>query len=243
MFKNLLFSAVGAGVAVALCVTVIQAFTTEPLILGAEVFEKVDAHAPAMAEHASEAAAPISTAAAASPAHAHEEGAWEPANGVERTLYTMLANLLVGVAASLMLLGLMLMKGEAIDARRGALWGVFGFIAASLLPSLGLPPELPGSAAAEISSRQFWWLSTAAASGAALGLLVFAKSWLPRIAGLVLLIGPHVIGAPAPPTLSASYPAGMAGEFVVASLVLSLVLWSLSGLVGGWLHERLARAG
>src|SRR5882724_714463 len=99
MFKNLLFSAVGAGVAVALCVTVIQAFTTEPLILGAEVFEKADVQAPAMTEHASEAAAPISTAAAASPAHVHEEGAWEPADGLERTLYTMLANLLVGIAA------------------------------------------------------------------------------------------------------------------------------------------------
>jgi len=252
MFRNLLFSAIGAGVAVAVCVSLVQAVTTEPLILGAEVFEKAEAHpvvplAAGHAETAEPAAAASSSGRAeltpAPVARVHEEDGWEPADGIERTLYTMLANLLVGVATTLMLLGVMVVKGEPIDARRGALWGIFGFIAASLLPSLGLPPELPGSAAADIAMRQLWWLSTAAAAATGLGLLAFGRSWLPRVAAIALILAPHLIGAPEPPSLEAAYPAGMAGEFVVASLVLSLLLWSLSGLVGGWLHARLARAG
>jgi cobalt transporter subunit CbtA len=154
----------------------------------------------------------------------------------------LLANLLVGVAVSLVLLGLMAVKGGTIDARTGVLWGVAGFVAASLLPSLGLPPELPGSAAAEITSRQIWWLGTAAASGAGIALMVFGGSWVLRIGGVLLLVLPHVIGAPPPPTHEAPYPAALAGEFVIASLVVSFLMWSLAGLVGGWLHRRLAPA-
>src|SRR3954468_22474033 len=141
MFRNLLFSAIGAGVAVAVCVSLVQAVTTEPLILGAEVFEKAEAHpvVPLAAGHAETtepaAAASSSGRAELTPApvaHVHKEDAWQPADGIERTLYTMLANLLVGVATALVRLGVRAMKGEPIDARRGALWGIFGFIAASL---------------------------------------------------------------------------------------------------------------
>ena len=35
----------------------------------------------------------------------------------------------------------------------------------------------------------------------------------------------------------------VAGEFVIASLVVSAVLWILSGLASGWLHQRLSRSG
>src|SRR5678815_3321428 len=100
MFRNLLFSAIGAGVAVAVCVTLIQSFTTDPLILGAEVFEKAKAHpvAPLAAGHA-ETAEPAAAASSSGPAelspapaaHVHEEDAWQPADGIERTLYTMLS--------------------------------------------------------------------------------------------------------------------------------------------------------
>ena len=236
MFKNLLLSAAGAGLAACLAIAALQIFTTEPLILHAEVFEK-----------AGEAAAATTVAAAPAAAHrdaAHSDDAqeWEPADGVERTLYTVAADLLVGIAVSLMLLAAMIAKGDPIDARRGLMWGAAGFVAASLLPSLGLPPELPGTPAADIFSRQIWWLGTAAASAIGLFCLAFGRHWLWRVAGLALLAMPHVIGAPAPPSHEAAYPAGLAGEFVVASIVVSAVLWSLSGLASGWLYSRLSRA-
>lgn len=247
MFKTIILSAFGAGLAVGVALSVVQAVTTEPLILHAETFENAEP-APAAAAaphehstteaHAHEAAAP----AAAAPAHEHDVDAWSPADGFERTAYTLIANLLMGVGVSAVLLGLMSIRGGRIDASTGVLWGVAGFFAASLLPSLGLSPELPGTAAAEITSRQIWWLSTAAASGIGLALIILSGSWLLRLAGLVIAVLPHVIGAPVPPTLEAPYPAGLGGEFVAASLVVSALLWSLSGLFSGWLHQRLSRS-
>ncbi|WEK48936.1 MAG: CbtA family protein [Candidatus Kaistia colombiensis] len=251
MFKTIILSAFGAGLAVGVALSVVQAVTTEPLILHAETFENAEP-APAVAsaphEHSSTeahaheaAAAPVATEAAA-PAHEHDEDAWSPADGFERSAYTLIANLLMGVAVSAVLLGLMTIRGGKIDARTGVLWGVAGFFAASLLPSLGLSPELPGTAAAEITSRQIWWLSTAAASAIGLALIVFSGSWLLKVAGLVIAVLPHVIGAPVPPTLEASYPAALGAEFVAASLVVSALLWALSGLFSGWLYQRLSRS-
>lgn len=247
MFKTIILSAFGAGLAVGVALSVVQAVTTEPLILHAETFENAEpAPAAATHEHASGEAhshdAAPAAAEAAAPAHEHDEDAWSPADGFERSAYTLLANLLMGVGVSAVLLGLMSIRGGKIDAGTGVLWGVAGFFAASLLPSLGLSPELPGTAAAEITSRQVWWLSTAAASAIGLALIVFGRSWLLKLAGLVIGVLPHVIGAPVPPTLEASYPAGLGGEFVAASLVVSALLWALSGLCSGWLYQRLSRS-
>jgi predicted cobalt transporter CbtA len=61
------------------------------------------------------------------------------------------------------------------------------------------------------------------------------------IAGLVVIVIPHIIGAPVPPSHDVTYPGALAGEFVVASMVVSAVLWGLSGAAVGWLYERLSR--
>ena len=233
MFRNIVVSAFGAALAVCVAVTALQFFTTEPLILQAEAFEV--------------GAAPFSDAAEIhthddSAEHDHDEDAWGPADGIERATYTGLANLVLGFAVSLMLLGMMMLRSEVIDARRGLLWGVAGFAAVSLLPALGLPPELPGTPAAEIVERQTWWLGTALASGGGIALLVFGRNWGLMAAGVVLLIVPHVIGAPAPPSHDVTYPGALAGEFVVASLIVSALLWSLAGLSAGWLYQRLSRS-
>ncbi|MCX5493754.1 CbtA family protein [Kaistia dalseonensis] len=245
MLKTIIVSAFGAGLLVGAILTGVQLVTTEPLILHGETFEKAAEAAPAVAasvphDHGADS---VSHGPAAAPeAHHHDEGAWEPTDGFERSAYTLLANLLMGVAVSAILLGVMTLKGGRIDARTGVLWGLGGFFAASLLPSLGLSPELPGTAAAEITSRQIWWLSTAAASAVGLALIVFGSAWFWKAAGVVIAIVPHVIGAPQPPTLEAAYPAALGAEFVAASLVVSALLWSLSGVFSGWLYQRLSRS-
>ncbi len=253
MLKSIVLSAFGAGLLVGVVLTGVQWATTEPLILRGETYEQAaeaPSEAPAIAAAAPATALPAhdhgdhasgDSAAATAEGHHHDAGAWQPADGFERSAYTLLANLLMGVAVSAMLLGVMTLKGDAIDARRGVLWGVGGFFAVSLMPALGLAPELPGTAAAEITSRQLWWLGTAAASAVALALVVFAGSYLMKLIGIMIAIVPHVIGAPPPPTLEAAYPAALGAEFVVASLVASAILWSLAGLVSGWMHQRLAR--
>jgi cobalt transporter subunit CbtA len=230
MFRNIVFSAFGAGLAACLIVSLVQAFTTQPLILHAEVYEAAAAHGQGVV-------------VAADPAAAAEPVEWAPAEGFKRLAYTVLANLLMGVSVALVLVGAMALKGGAVDARTGFLWGVGGFLAVSLLPGLGLPPELPGTAAADLGARQTWWLATAGASAAGLAALAFGGHWAWKLAGVAIIVAPHVVGAPKAPTLEAAYPAMLAGEFVVASLVASAVLWASAGVFGGWLHQRLSRAG
>ncbi|HMN88038.1 MAG TPA: CbtA family protein [Bauldia sp.] len=252
MFKTIVFSAAGAGVLACVALTALQSQTTEPLILHAEVFEDAGGghdHGPAAPPAAtSDATAPAADAPAdapghaATPAEAEESEEWGPADGFERTAFTALANLVIGVAVALVLLGGMLLRGDPIDGRRGVLWGLAGFAAASLLPALGLPPELPGTPAADVVDRQLWWIGTAAASAAGIALLVFGPSWMTAVLGLILLVAPHVGGAPPPPSHEAAYPAGLAGEFVAASLVVSAVLWSLAGWSAGWLYRRMEGA-
>ena len=232
MLRNLIISAAGAGFAVCLAVAGVQTFTTEPLILHAEVFENAE---PAPVTHVHE-----DEVAGQPAAHVHDEGAWEPADGIERTFYTLLADFVIAVAVSLMLLAAMVLKGDPIDARRGLVWGACGFVALSLLPGLGLPPELPGTPSADLLSRQAWWLGTALVSAGGLFALFFTRQWWVRVVALGAIIAPHLIGAPAPLSFEAAYPAGLAGEFVVGSLVVSAVLWSLSGLAAGWLYGRVS---
>ena len=232
MFKTILLSALGAGLAACLAITVLQSFTTEPLILHAEAFEGGGHdHGAAAVPHDHDAAS------------ADEPEEWGPADGAERTLFTALANLVIGVGASLILLALMVLSGRRIDARTGLLWGAGAFVAASLLPSFGLPPELPGTPAADVVDRQIWWLGTAAASRLGLGLIAFAGSWVMAAIGLAVIVAPHLIGAPVPPSHDVAYPGALAGQFVIASLVVSAVLWSFSGAAAGWLYERLSRPG
>jgi len=233
MFRTIVFSAIGAALVVCAVVSALQFFTTEPLILHAEQFEGAGEAGPG---HHHDAAAP-----------AHDHGGatgaaeWEPSDGFERTAWTVLANLLVGAAVSLILLALMVLKGDRIDARHGLLWGAAGFVSASLMPALGLPPELPGTPAGDLVDRQLWWVATAVASAAGIALIAFGAHWALKLAGLALMVAPHVIGAPVPPGHEVAYPGSLAGEFVIASLVVSAVLWTLAGVCVGWLHERLSR--
>ena len=233
MIRGILFSAVGAGLAVCLAVTILQAFTTEPLILYAEHFESAGE---AARDHA---AADGETVAA--DGHHHESGAWQPADGFERTAFTALANLVIGIAVSAILLGLMLVKGEPTDGRRGLLWGAAGFVAAAMLPALGLPPELPGTPAADLVDRQVWWLATVIASAGGIALIMLGRHWTARAAGVAILVLPHAVGAPPPPGHEVAYPGALAGQFVIASLIVSAVLWTVAGATAGWLHQRLTR--
>jgi cobalt transporter subunit CbtA len=238
MFRTILYSAFGAGLALCAALTILQFLTTEPLILHSEIFE--NAGAAAAPDHSASVSTDHGEAASADHVHSQEE--WAPADGFERTFFTALANFVMSVAATLMLLGCMAVRGEPIDARRGLLWGVAAFFALSLLPALGLPPELPGTPAADIYARQAWWLATAAGSAGGLACLVFGRGGLVRAVGLGLIVLPHFVGAPIPPAHEVAYPGALAGEFVVASLAVSALLWIGAGVAGGWLHNRLTAA-
>lgn len=232
MIKRIAQTAGFAGLIAALVLTVVQLLWVSPLILKAETYEKAEPAATLVEEHSHEHAAG---------GHHHDEEAWEPEDGWQRILSTTGGNLVVAVGFALMLAGLFTLR-EPSRVSEGLLWGLAGFAVFTLAPSLGLPPEVPGTAAADLALRQAWWIATAASTAAGLALLVFSRNWVLRGVGLVLLVVPHVIGAPQPEVHSSLAPESVAHEFIIASLVTNAVFWAALGLLAAWLFRRFAPA-
>lgn len=227
MIKRIARTAGFAGLLAALLLTLLQSFWVAPLILQAETYENsapvAEAH-----EHAGGAAAE---------GHHHDAEAWSPEDGWQRVLSTTGGNLVVAVGFALILAALYTLRAPGRTAS-GALWGLAGFAVFCLAPTLGLPPELPGTAAADLAQRQLWWVGTAAATAAGLGLIVFAQSWLLKAVGLALLVIPHVIGAPQPEVHESLAPAALEAQFKVASLLTNAAFWLALGLLSAWLYRR-----
>jgi len=229
MFRHLLLTAIVAGLLAGLGISVVQEFTTTPIILHAEEYENKEALA------SSHHSAPENPAAS----DHHDGSDWAPGDGVERTFFTSMANVLLGVGFALLLVACFALNGKEVDGRKGVLWGLGGFAVFSLGPSLGLPPEVPGSMAAELGARQGWWLFAAAATALGLGLMVFGRNALWVIIGAVILAGPHLYGAPRPDKFGGQAPPELAAQFVAASLVTAAVFWSLLGWLSGTIYRRL----
>ncbi len=227
MFRRVFLTGIVAGLLTGLAFTLVQAFTTVPLILQAEVYEaggaasSDHAHAPGVA------------------AHEHDATAWSPAEGLERSFYTGLANIITAVGFGLVLSACLALHGKPVDPRRGVVWGLAGYAVFSLAPALGLPPEVPGSIAAELAARQAWWFF--AVGGAALGLwlMIFGRaSWMWGL-GIVALALPHAIGAPHPDGYGDAVPPELAAQFVAASIATMAVFWALLGWFAGAAFRRL----
>ncbi|WP_457792344.1 CbtA family protein [Pseudomonas syringae] len=227
MFKRIAQTAGFTGLLAALLLTLLQSFWVVPLIQQAETYEK------APAEHVHEHA----DGAVAEHSHAHDEAAWEPEDSWQRVLSTTGGNLVVAVGFALMLAGLYTLRAPGRTAQ-GAWWGLAGFAVFVLAPTLGLPPELPGTAAAELSQRQLWWIGTAASTAAGLALLVFGQNWLLKVLGAAILVVPHVIGAPQPLIHESLAPEALESQFRVASLLTNALFWVALGLISAWLFRR-----
>jgi cobalt transporter subunit CbtA len=232
-----------AGLAAGLAVSVVQHFTTTPIILHAEAFEtKPQA---ALGGHGQlDLAARGLTGGRLYLAHAPsdhapaEAEAWAPADGLERTLFTALTNVLTAIGFALVLTAAIFMRGRPVDGRQGVLWGIAGFAAVSLAPSLGLPPEVPGSMAAELTARQGWWVLCAALTAGGLGLMFLGvQRWMPW-AGAAMLLLPHVLGAPQAEAMGGAVPPELAAHFVAASLVTAAAFWAFLGFATGTLARR-----
>jgi cobalt transporter subunit CbtA len=234
MFKRIAQTAGFSGLLAAVVLTLLQSLWVTPLIIEAESYENAPSadHAESQAhshEHAHEAAA-------AAP-HSHDSEAWAPDDGWQRTLSTGLSNLVVALGFALMLAGLFTLR-RPNQTWQGLLWGLAGFATFCLAPAAGLPPEVPGTAAADLAQRQHWWLGTALATATGLGLAALAKHWTLRAAGLLLLVVPHLIGAPQPEVHSSLAPEALAEQFVLASLVTNALFWAALGLASAWFFNR-----
>jgi cobalt transporter subunit CbtA len=233
MLMRILATGLMAGVLAGVIVSGLQHVTTTPLIIKAETYEKSEGGH----EHTH---APVAPAQGTDAAPGAQELAdeWSPADGIERTAFTTLATVGAAVGFAFILIALVVASGATLTARSGMLWGAAAFVATGLAPALGLPPELPGSAAADLFQRQVWWIGTVLATGIGLWLIARTSNVLAIVLGIALIALPHAIGAPHPHEFTSEVPAEIAGHFTASSLVVHAVLWVLVGAIAGWLWRR-----
>lgn len=234
VFRSIVFAAALSGLLVGLVVSGLQQFGTVPLIARGETYEKGETK-PAPHEHG--VAGHTHGTAGAVPSAAEPE-AWEPRDGFERNALTILFNILERIGFSLLLAGALVLAGRPLTWREGFLWGLAGFAAFVLAPGIGLPPELPGIPAAPLGPRQVWWIATACATAAGLGLIVFRRSPLAAAAGIGLIAAPHIFGAPELAGMTTDVPAELSHRFVVAVLLTTLLSWTLLGALTGYFSRR-----
>lgn len=210
LFRRLFLCALAVGLLTGLFDSLVQRWQVVPLIAAAEVLETAAEPAQPSAEQAPAPAAGHVHIHADGAAHSHtaNAAAWSPQAGVERTAYTVLANVLNAVGTALLLLALMAFMSRqraghgpsapqsvGTTVRHGLLWGGAAWVCLFALPALGLPPELPGMQAAELHTRQLWWVLAAACGAGGLAVLFMARgNW--RVLGLAVLALPFAIGAP-----------------------------------------------
>jgi cobalt transporter subunit CbtA len=246
LFQRVFFSAIAAGLLAGVLISVVQSVTTTPIILHAEEFEGAGHDHGALTppgpvlQPALFSGSPVARIyQVAESADAGEDEIWSPTNGIERALFTTLANSLVGVGFALLIVAGFVISNAKVTVGAGILWGAAGFVVFTLAPGLGLPPEVPGAFTADLGARQIWWVSAVAGAALGLGLMVFAAKLPLKVLGAVVMVVPHVVGAPHPEDIGGSVPPEIAGQFVAASIVVSAIFWVMLGGLSATLYRRL----
>lgn len=219
MFNRIFLPAALAGVLSALVLTLAQHIWVTPLILQAETYEDAaqanveahETHHAAMGEH-------------------HHEEAWQPENGWQRTLSSAASNSVMGIGFALILCGMYTLR-QPSGAAQGIGWGLAGYFIFFAAPAIGLPPDLPGTAAAELAARQHWWLGTAVATAAGLGLIFLQPRKAYKVVGVLALAIPHLIGAPHPALPLSLAPETLQTQFRLATIFINAVFWLLLGVI------------
>jgi cobalt transporter subunit CbtA len=230
MIARVLSTGLLAGLLAGLAIATLQAFTTTPIILEAEVYEKA-------AEKAAGTTLSPDGEARLVLVHSDHDAAgtpaveeWEPQDGVERTVFTGVATIATSIGFALLLIGGMLASGDAITERTALAWAAAGFVVTGLAPAAGVSPEVPGMASADLASRQGWWFMTAGATALAIWLFLRTQNTWLRAAAVVLLLAPHIVGAPHLSAPEATkVPADLSARFAAMSLAVHAALWMATG--------------
>jgi len=215
-FRQIFFIACITAIIASLGFSLYQFYFVTPLIYAAEVYEISDAM-PNLQEP------------------------WSPESDLERSLYTLLANFLMSLAYGLLLGVAMVFKGKT-SIYKGFIWGLAAYLSLFVAPSLGLTPEIPGMEAADLSARQNWWLLSVLLTAVGLSVLAFAPR-LYKGMGIILLMLPHLIGAPQPEHHGFAHPDPEAvlvlmnlwQQFIVQTSIANALLWLIIGATTGYL--------
>lgn len=238
MFNRMVRTAAAAGVLAGLLLTGVQHLQVTAIIAQAEVLESAADAAPVVHTHADGARHAHEAEHGTEHEAAHEHGGWQPEDGVERTFYTALADVSMAVGYGLLLAAAIGLRGRPADWRSGLLWGAAGYAVFFLAPSIGLPPELPGTAAAPVAARQGWWIATAMSTATGLAMLAFGRHWALKLAAIALLAVPHLVGAPQPLVHASVAPEHLQRSFVYATALANGVFWLALGALTGFFHKR-----
>lgn len=241
MLKSMVTGGLIAGCAAGVTAALMHFAFLQDLILEGERYESGEithfadvgsgGTAPAQHSHMTPAEpAPAPAEAAPEEGHDHEHAATDP--GAARDGLTVLFYVLTYCGFALVAAGAMAVarsRGHAPGMAEGLLWGVAGFVIVQMAPALGLPPELPGTPAANFDDRQMWWLMTVGLTALGLGLMAFGPNLVSRLAGVALLALPHIVGAPHLDGFAGVAPPELASAFAARSLAAGLVAWTVLG--------------
>ncbi len=221
MYSRFIISALFAGAAAGLIAGILQLIFVQPVLLHAELYESGEL---------------VHFGAAAVSAHPELPGFDAMRDGLSLifTMLTYTGYALIMVA----LMGLAEDRGAQIDARSGILWGVAGFVAFHFAPGFTLAPEVPGVAAADVSARQIWWFATVVTAGDALWLIAFGRNWAAWGVVAILLMAPHLIGAPEPDVFTGPVPTEIGALFAARAFGVGLAAWVLLGSFAGYFWQR-----
>jgi cobalt transporter subunit CbtA len=218
MLREAVLTSAISGIIAALLFALLQAFWVTPLILQGETFEDA-AEAVTAHEHSD----------AAGSQHHHDPEAWKPKEGSQRTLFTVAADLLMGIGYAFVLTAAYLLWREPTGPLQGLAFGLAGFCVFFVAPGLGLPPELPGTAAADLASRQQWWALIASTTAAGLVLMFSRRNWCVRVVAVALILLPHLVRAPQPAVESSLAPADLQSQFRLATTMCNGIFWLCLG--------------
>jgi cobalt transporter subunit CbtA len=227
VLREAILTAAAAGMAAALVLTVVQLLWVTPLILTGENYEE-RAESIAQGQQYTMASE-----------HHHDVEAWKPQNGLERTLFSAGANLLLGIGYALILVAVFLFWRAPKTPLWGAAYGLAGFLTFFAAPALGLPPELPGTAAADLTARQEWWAMTTLATGGGFFLFFAQTRWWVRALAVALVIAPHLVSAPHPAVEGSLAPPDLQSRFRVATTLCNAAFWVVLGIFTSLGFEKL----
>jgi len=218
IFNKILLTALFSGVFAGLVLAGIQHFTVIPMILEAETYE---------------------TTGTDEETTSHDENeAWGPEDGAERTFFTVTNSVIVGIGFGLLLAACYAIR-KNIKWQHGILWGLAGFAAFHLAPSFGLPPELPGDAAAQLEQRQVWWILTVILTAIGLWIIAFQPKPYLKLFGVALIAIPHVFGAPQPEVHEGLAPDSLRDAFRISSLATNAVFWIILGIISAYVYNKI----
>ncbi len=220
MFSRILISGLFAGAAAGLITALLQLYFVQPVLLHAELYESGEL---------------VHFGADAVSAHPELPGFDAVRDGLS-IVFTMLTY----TGYALVLVALMSMaerQGHEVTARNGLMWGLAGFIAFHFAPGMSLAPEVPGVAAADVGVRQIWWTITVAAAGVAMWLIAFGGNLVSYLVAALLLMAPHVVGAPEPETFSGPVPTEIGALFAARAFGIGMAAWALLGSFAGYFWQ------